>query len=126
MTDAANCPEPPEGALPDIREASSVVSAADIDHDGDLDLFVGSRSVPGQYPAVPRSVLLRNDKGVFHDVTNQVAPALERTGLVTSALWTDIDGDSWSDLLVTHDWGPIKCFRNVGARPSPMPLKMPD
>ncbi|HRX54114.1 MAG TPA: FG-GAP-like repeat-containing protein [Verrucomicrobiales bacterium] len=104
----------PEGALPDIREASSVVSAADIDHDGDLDLFVGSRSVPGQYPAVPRSVLLRNDKGVFHDVTNQVAPALERTGLVTSALWTDIDGDSWSDLLVTHDWGPIKCFRNVG------------
>ncbi len=102
----------PEGTLPDIRESSSVVAAADFDRDGDLDLFVGTRSIPGDYPAIPRSVLLRNDGGKFTLVDADAAPGLERCGLVCGALWTDVDNDGWQDLLVTTDWGPVRLFRN--------------
>ncbi|MBI4659157.1 MAG: VCBS repeat-containing protein [Verrucomicrobia bacterium] len=102
----------PDGALPDLRDSGSVVAAADFDRDGDLDLFVGSRSIPGRYPLLPFSRLLRNENGKFKEVTEELAPGLKQTGLVTSALWSDTDGDGWLDLLVTHDWGPIKLFRN--------------
>ncbi|MBE7499305.1 MAG: VCBS repeat-containing protein [Verrucomicrobiales bacterium] len=104
------------GTLPDACHSGGTVVAADWDRDGDLDLFVGSRSVPGQYPRVPESLLLRNDAGKFHDVTDAVAPALRRVGLVTGALWSDADNDGWLDLLITCDWGPVRWFRNVGGR----------
>lgn len=100
--------------LPGIRESGSVVAGADYDRDGDVDLFVGSRSVPGQYPVVPKSALLRNENGKFVDATEEAAPELEKTGLVTSALWSDVDADGWIDLVVTHDWGPVKIYRNHG------------
>ncbi|MCB1061485.1 MAG: VCBS repeat-containing protein, partial [Verrucomicrobiae bacterium] len=102
----------PEGSLPDIRESSSVVAPADFDRDGDLDLFVGTRSIPGDYPSIPRSVLLRNDGGKFTVVAPETAPELERCGLVCGALWSDVDNDGWQDLLVTTDWGPVRLFRN--------------
>jgi len=112
----------PEDALPDIRDSGGCVAAADFDRDGDLDLFVGGRVVPGQYPVTPSSRLLRNDSrstqpgqgsGIrFTDVTADLAPGLATTGLVTSALWSDANGDGWLDLLVTHDWGPVKLFLN--------------
>lgn len=102
----------PEGSLPDLRDSSSCVTACDFDRDNDLDLFVGSRSIPGKYPLFPRSRLLRNDQGNFTDVTERVAPELLETGLVTSALWSDVDLDGWLDLLVTHEWGPIKIYKN--------------
>ena len=96
-----------------------MVAAADYDRDDDLDLFVGSRVIPGQYPLSPASRLLRNDSSVsprFTEVTHEVAPELRLTGLVTSAIWSDADGDGWLDLLVTHEWGPIKLYRNQGGR----------
>ncbi|MCH8923950.1 MAG: CRTAC1 family protein, partial [Planctomycetes bacterium] len=99
-------------ALPNVRDSGSVVTAADFDRDGDLDLFVGGRVIPGAYPSAPRSRLLRNDGGRFVDVTESLAPALASTGLVTSALWSDADGDGWLDLLITHEWGPVKLFHN--------------
>ncbi|MCH8043886.1 MAG: VCBS repeat-containing protein [Planctomycetes bacterium] len=99
-------------ALPDVLDSGSVVTAADFDRDGDLDLFVGGRVIPGAYPSTPRSRLLRNDGGRFVDVTETLAPALAGSGLVTSALWSDADGDGWLDLLVTHEWGPVKLFHN--------------
>ena len=102
----------PEGSVPEFRESSSVVVAADVDRDGDVDLFVGSRSVPGHYPGIPRSIFLRNDGGRFTNATAEIGPQLEKTGLVTSALWSDVDADGWQDLLVTHDWGAVKLFRN--------------
>lgn len=101
-----------QDALPDFRASSSCVVAADIDRDGDLDLFVGSRLVPGAYPETPDSHLLRNDGGRFTDITDSAAPALRKTGLVTAALFSDANNDGWIDLLVTHDWGPVKCFLN--------------
>ncbi|CAN5480277.1 VCBS repeat-containing protein [soil metagenome] len=104
----------PEGSLPDLTDSGSVVAAADFDRDGDLDLFVGGRSVPGRFPELPASRLLRNDgSGTFTDVTADLAPDLARSGLVTSALWSDADGDGWPDLLVTHEWGSVRIFRNA-------------
>ena len=96
----------------DLRDSGGVAAAADFDRDGDLDLFVGGRSIPGRYPLTPQSRLLRNDGGTFTDVTDQVAADLRQTGLVTSAVWSDTDDDGWIDLLVTHEWGPVKLFAN--------------
>ncbi len=102
----------PSGTLPDFRESGSVVVGADFDRDGDVDLFVGSRSVPGEYPTVPRSSLLLNEGGRFVNAISRLSPELEKTGMVTSALWSDVDSDGWVDLLVTHDWGLVKIYKN--------------
>lgn len=102
----------PEDTLPLLLNNSGVVAAADFDRDGDIDLYIGSRSIPGDYPTSPESVLLINEDGRFVNATANLAPDLQHSGMVTGALWTDVDSDSWLDLLVTHDWGPIKLFRN--------------
>jgi hypothetical protein len=106
----------PEGALPDLRESGGPAAAADFDRDGDLDLFVGGRSVPGEYPLAPPSRLLGNEGGRFADLTAAAAPALLTSGLVTAAVWSDADGDGWPDLLVAHEWGPVKLYRNAAGR----------
>jgi len=101
-----------DGVLPDLRDSGSVVCAADVDHDGDLDLFVGARSVPGAYPTTPASRLLRNEDGRFVDATDTMAPGLSAAGLVTSAVFTDVDGDGWLDLAVACEWGPLRLWSN--------------
>lgn len=101
----------PTGVLPDARSSGSVVAASDFDRDGDLDLYIGGRVIPGQYPLTPQSQLLRNEDGRFVDVSHDLAPGLQ-SGLVTSALWSDTNNDGWIDLLVTHEWGPTKVFVN--------------
>jgi len=99
-------------ALPTISASGSCVVAADYDHDGDLDLFVGGRVSPGQYPLPPQSHLLQNEGGTFREVTATVCPELSRVGMVTAALWTDFDQDGQVDLIVTGEWMPIRFFRN--------------
>lgn len=106
----------PEDAVPDLRDSGSVAVAADWDRDGDLDLFVGSRSIPGRYPLTPTSRLLRNESGRLVEVTAEVAPGLSHSGLVTGALWTDVDDDGWLDLLVAGEWGPVRLFHNLRGR----------
>lgn len=109
----------PAPALPaDERDAGSTVTAADIDGDGDPDLFVGGRVVPGEYPVTPRSRLLVNvsPKGQaphFEDRTATLAPELAATGLVTAAVWADVDRDGATDLLVAHEWGPVQLYRQI-------------
>ncbi len=103
--------------LPKLTDSGGAVAAADFDRDGDLDLFVGGRVIPGKYPATPTSRLLVNGlahgkEWKFRDQTSSLAPALAHSGMVTSALWTDVDADGWLDLLVSHAWGPIKLFQN--------------
>jgi len=102
----------PDGLLPDIRDSGSVVVAADFDRDGDLDLFIGGRCVPGSYPLPANSRLLRNEDGRFADRTDELAAALRLSGLVTGAVWSDVNDDGWNDLLITHEWGPIKLMLN--------------
>ncbi|HMI65489.1 MAG TPA: VCBS repeat-containing protein, partial [Cyclobacteriaceae bacterium] len=109
-------------ALPDIRQSGSGAVAADYDHDGDLDLFIGGRIVPGEYPLPADSYLLRNDmnrrqvgagkSGRFTDVTKEVAPGFLKLGLVTAALWTDVDNDGWMDLMIAGEFMPITCYKN--------------
>lgn len=101
-----------KSGLPAMPTSTSSVVAADYDHDGDLDLFVAGRSIPGKYPSAPRSYLLRNDGGRFSDVTSAAAPELMQPGMVTSALWTDFDNDTWSDLMLVGEWMPVRFFHN--------------
>jgi hypothetical protein len=103
----------PRERLPDLADSDSGVAAADYDRDGDLDLVIGGRSIPGRYPQTPASRLLANDgQGTFTDATAQDAPELASSGLATSVLWSDANGDGWIDLWVTHEWGPIKLYLN--------------
>lgn len=103
-------------ALPEIKTSGSVVTASDYDEDGDFDLFVGGRVVPGEYPLPPKSYLLRNDSGKFTDVTDTLCPQLSDLGMVTSALWSDIDGDGKSDLILAGEFMPITILRNAGTK----------
>ena len=107
----------PEGTLPDLMVSGSVASAADFDRDGDLDIFVGGRLRPGKYPTGPKSTLLLNEtvkggKVLFTDRTKQICPGIENCGMVTSALWSDANGDGWVDLLLSIEWGPVRIFIN--------------
>lgn len=106
-----------EGFLPVEHTSGSRVAAADFDGDGHIDLFVGGRVVPWRYGVNPPSMLLRNDgKGHFADVTDQVAPGLRNVGMVTDAVWRDIDGDGRPDLIIVGEWMPITIFHNTGGK----------
>lgn len=103
-------------ALPKIISSGNRVHSADIDNDGDLDLFVGGRLVPGNYPYPANSFLLENvsTNGVpkFKNSTAKLAPSFEKLGLVTSASFADINADGWVDLTIVGEWMPIKVFIN--------------
>ncbi len=100
------------------RATKSCIIAADYDNDGDLDLFIGGRVIPGRYPSPTSSFLYRNDskngKIIFTDVTSKIAPDLQNIGMVTSAVWSDINNDHKIDLLITTEWGAIITLQNQG------------
>ena len=102
--------------LPNINESGSCAIPLDFDEDGDLDLFVGGRLVPNKYPSAPKSFILENKNGVFTDVTQNIAPALLNLGMVTSATWNDIDGDSSNELILVGEWMPITIFKKQDKR----------
>ncbi|MFZ4428197.1 MAG: VCBS repeat-containing protein [Saprospiraceae bacterium] len=99
--------------LPDDFGHGSVAVAADFDRDGDQDILVGGRTVPGKYGIAPKTRLLQNDgKGRFTDVAAQLAPGLQHIGMVSDARWADLDQDSWPDLVLAGEWMPIAIFKN--------------
>jgi hypothetical protein len=111
------------GAIPYTTQNGSCVTASDYDMDGDMDLFVGSRSVPGAYGISPPSFLLKNDgKGNFTDVTDLFAPVLRKAGLTSDALWADMNGDQSPDLILVGDWMNISVFINQGGRLKKWPV----
>ena len=105
----------PAGAIPEWLEFASAVCVADYDRDGKPDIFVGARTVPGEWPKVGKSLLLHNESSAgvvkFTDRTSAVE-GLGNVGLVTAAMWTDTNGDGWPDLLVATEWGPVALFQN--------------
>jgi hypothetical protein len=92
-------------ALPSNRVNSSCVAANDFDDDGDIDLFVGSRSIPGSYGETPNSSLLVNDgKGNFTDAAKTLYKNIANTGLITQAIWCNINGKNKKDLVLVGEW----------------------
>lgn len=103
-------------AIPEMITSGSRVHSYDYDKDGDLDLFIGGRLIPANYPLPANSYILENvsTKGSpkFLDVTKKIAPELEKLGMVTDAKWTDYDNDGWVDLIIVGEWMPITIFKN--------------
>ena len=98
-------------ALPPFYSNSSCVEAADYDKDGDLDLFVGSRVVSGNYGLSPESYVLENDgKGKFNKV--DLPEKLSFMGMVTDAKWIDFNEDGWLDIIAVGEWMPITLIKN--------------
>ncbi len=104
------------GVLPKMLTSGSVVKPCDFDDDGDTDLFVGGRLIPGKYPYPAKSYILENKsesgKLIFKDVTEKVAPYFKELGLITDAEWVDVTGDNKKDLVVVGEWTPILIFKN--------------
>lgn len=104
-------------ALPDVVCSGSCIAAGDYDADGDLDLFVAGRLLPGKYPAAPnRSYLLRNDHGRFIDVTNTVAPPLTQSPMICTAVFADYNNDNKLDLIVAGEWLTVAFLENNGGK----------
>jgi enediyne biosynthesis protein E4 len=99
-------------AIPDLSISAQSVSASDIDLDGDLDLFIGGRVAPGQFPTSPKSYILQNNQGKFANVIEEVAPALISPGMITSSVWMDFTGDKVDDLVIAGEWMGIRFFKN--------------
>ena len=100
-----------------VLVSNSCVVSADFDRDGDLDLFVGGRLVPGKYGETPDQTLLVNDgKGNFRNATAQLMPFSKDIGMVTDAVWSDVDKDSYPDLVLVGDWMPITVLKNKGGK----------
>ena len=105
-----------EQTLPSTFKNIAVLSVNDFDKDGDPDVFVGSRSVVGVYGPSPDHLLLENREGEFVDVTERRGYDLKDEGMVTDAIWADIDGDGKDDLITVSDWDSPKIYKNMGRR----------
>lgn len=107
--------------LPSAFQNMSVVAPHDFDADGDIDVFIGSRSVVGVYGIDPAHLFLENKgDGTFTNATEKLAYATKDAGMVTDATWADIDSDGKKDLVTTSEWGTVTIFRNNGRRLSPL------
>lgn len=100
-------------SIPPTANNGSCVAPCDFDNDGDIDLFVGSRSVPGAYGLSPRQLLLENDgNGKYSDVTEKRMKRFAKAGMVTDACWADYDSDGDHDLILTGEWMKITILEN--------------
>ncbi|WP_036380302.1 VCBS repeat-containing protein [Muricauda sp. MAR_2010_75] len=114
-----------ESQLPSTFKNVSTISPFDFDDDGDMDVFIGSRSVVGVYGISPDHLFLENmGDGTFANVTERLGYDLKDAGMVTDSKWVDIDGDSKKDLIVTAEWDTPKIYKNTGRRLTKMPSSL--
>ncbi|KQC29575.1 VCBS repeat-containing protein [Flagellimonas eckloniae] len=97
--------------------AGKAIAVSDFDQDGLMDIFIGGRNQPGNYPFPASSMLLKNMGGVdnemvFKNVTTSTCPELNEIGMITDAEWVDLDGDKWPELILSGEWMPITIFKN--------------
>lgn len=109
-----------QNALPSAMLSSkNAVAFADIDADGDMDLFVGGAYVPGSFPESSRSYVLRNDgrdgQFLFSDATAEWSKDLLFPGMIHDIVFQDMDGDGRVDLLLAGEWMPVRLFKNTGS-----------
>jgi hypothetical protein len=110
-------------AFPPIFNTGSCAAVNDLDGDGDLDIFLGSRTTPWRYGISPDSYILLNDgRGKFSDATDAIAPQLRKFGFVKNASWVDLDGDNINELVIAAEWSPITIFRNVNGKLQLLPV----
>jgi len=103
-----------EGVLPRMLTSTKIVESIDFDNDGDLDLFIGGRIVPGNFPKSPTSYFLENNNGKFSDVSLKICPEIRKLGMITGASFEDINGDGLIDLIIVGEWMPLTIFINKG------------
>ncbi|MFN8241284.1 MAG: VCBS repeat-containing protein [Bacteroidales bacterium] len=98
--------------LPVPEFTSSVIRPFDFDHDGDADIFIGSRVKKSMFPYANHSWVLTNNNGqIVADTTFRL-----NLGLVTDAVWSDFDGDGWEDLVVTREWNSVAFLKNINGK----------
>ncbi len=104
-------------SLPATFHNISVIAPNDFDGDGDIDVFVGSRSVVGVYGVNPEHLFLLNDgQGNFTDATERLAYKIKDAGMITDAKWVDMDNDGKEDLVISSEWDSPKVYKNSGRR----------
>ncbi len=102
-------------SIPELFGSTSAIAVGDVNGDKSLDIFIGGRVVPGRYPETPRSYLLINDgQGNFTEQLDQWSPELKSAGMVTDAVWVDMNGDNTKELVVVGEWMPIMVFAIEG------------
>lgn len=97
-------------------QSGKAVAGVDFDRDGDMDIIVGNRTIPQQYPRHAPSTLWENTGGNFVDVTEQKASVLLDFGIINDIYPSDIDNDGWPDLIAVGEWGPIGLLKNTNGR----------
>jgi hypothetical protein len=102
-------------SLPGRESSTGPMALADVDGDGLLDLFVGGRCLPGKYPLAASSTLFRNIGGKFQ-IDAENTSRLANLGLVSGAVFSDLDGDGQPDLILACEWGPVRVFHNDHGR----------
>ncbi len=103
--------------LPSTFKNISTINPFDFDDDGDIDVFIGSRSVVGTYGVDPNHLFLENNgDGTFLDASERLAYDLKDGGMITNAVWSDMDGDAKKDLVTVSEWGTPKIYKNSGRR----------
>ena len=103
-----------ENSVPTIYSSGSCVRPCDYDRDGDVDLFVGGRTMPDLYPYPTVSYILKNKDNRFYIERNGQHLFPFVNGMVTDATWTDINGDNLMDLIIVGEWMPITVLINNG------------
>ena len=112
-------------ALPPVTLNTSKIIPFDFDKDGDLDLFVGKRSLPGEYGVSPGSyVYLNNGRGQFLDVTKDIVPELSLAGMVTDAIWADVLPNAGNELVLVGEWMSPKILSFDGRKFNIIPSKL--